>query len=69
MGTVRSWMPRFFASASASSLLSREVIDDGMKTPVTWSGPSASTAIDAVSAESMPPLTPITTCVNSFFVT
>ena len=34
----------------------------GMATPVTFSAPTASTAMAAVSAESMPPLKPIITC-------
>ena len=33
----------------------------GIETPITFSGPRASTAITAVSAESMPPLSPTTT--------
>ena len=40
-----------------------------MKTPSTFSAPSASTAMAAVNAESTPPLNPITTRLNPFFRT
>jgi hypothetical protein len=40
-----------------------------MLTPVTFSRPRASTAMAATSDESMPPDSPITTCLKPFFRT
>ena len=40
-----------------------------MVTPVTFSGPSASTAMAATSEESMPPERPMTTCLKPFLRT
>ena len=51
-------MPRFFATACASVLLPSEENGPGIETPKTFSAPSASTAIAATTAESMPPLRP-----------
>ena len=59
-----SCMPRFSAVIPASSRLSDDVCRDGMRTPITFSGPSASQAMAAVSAESTPPDMPITTLEN-----
>ena len=56
-----SCIPRFSATDPASSRLSAEVCREGMRTPMTFSGPSASHAIAAVRAESIPPDIPITT--------
>ena len=42
---------------------------DGIETQCTCSGESASTAIAAVSAESMPPERPMTISANPFFRT
>ncbi len=53
-------MPRLSASAFASSREPAELNRDGIETPRTFSGPSASAAITAVSAESIPPLSPST---------
>ena len=47
-------------AASASSMLPRLENGDGIRTPSTWSAPSASAAMAAVSAESMPPESPST---------
>ena len=48
-------MPRFFASAAASVSEPSDEKRDGMATPSTFSGPSARAAMQATSAESMPP--------------
>ena len=61
MGASSKRMPRFSASARASEMLPSDENGPGMPTPVTFSAPSASTAIAAVSEESMPPLSPINT--------
>jgi len=42
---------------------------DGIATPITFSEPRASTAIVAVSAESIPPERPIRTFSKLFFFT
>ena len=62
-------MPRLAASAAASVMLASLEKRDGMSTPTTWSGPSASTAIAATSDESTPPDNPIRTLVKPFFRT
>ncbi len=41
----------------------------GIPTPTTFSAPSASTAIAATSAESIPPLNPTSTLLNPHFRT
>ena len=51
-------MPRFTVSARASSIDPVEENSLGMPTPSTFSAPSASTAMAATSAESMPPESP-----------
>jgi hypothetical protein len=69
IGISRRRIPRFRARARASSMLRDEVKTEGMVTPTTASGPRASTARAAVSAESIPPLNPTTTSRNPFFLT
>ncbi len=59
-------MPRFSARARLSETLPALEYAEGMVTPTTRSGPSASAAMDAVSAESMPPLNPSRTRSNRF---
>jgi hypothetical protein len=61
MGSVRVSIPRLRANDSASSMLPRLEKGEGIKTPSTFDGPSASTAIAAVNAESIPPDRPSTT--------
>ena len=69
METSSQRMPRFAARANESSTLPREEYGLGMVRPRTFSGPSASAAITAVSAESMPPLRPRQTLENPHLVT
>ena len=57
------------ATVWASSMLRSLVNGDGRRTPVTRSGPRASTAIAALSAESIPPETPSTIAGKLFFFT
>ncbi len=54
-------MPRFFAIRAASRRVPAEEYGEGMVTPVTLAAPSASTAMQATSAESIPPERPTTT--------
>ena len=61
MGSVNSSMPRLRASRAASRRVAADEYGDGMVTPVTLAGPSASQATAATSAESMPPESPSTT--------
>ncbi len=61
--------PSASAQALASSRLSEDVYFDGIITHQTRSGPSASTAIAAVSALSIPPDMPSTTPGNLFLLT
>ena len=65
----RRGSPRFAASASASVTLPSLEKRDGMSTPTTCSGPSASTAIAATSDESIPPESPMSTSVKPFLRT
>ena len=65
IGTVIVSMPRFSASSSASVTLPSLEYRDGMSTPVTRSGPSASTAIAATSDESIPPDSPMSTSLEA----
>ena len=51
-------MPRFCARAFASLLLPSEENGPGMETPRTLAAPRASTARQATTAESTPPLKP-----------
>ncbi len=69
IGTVIVRIPRLAASSSASVTLPSLEKRDGMSTPTTWLGPSASTAIAATSDESMPPDNPMSTSVKPFFRT
>jgi hypothetical protein len=64
IGTTWMAMPRLRASAQASSRLPRDENCDGIAIPVTCSLPSASTAMAAVTAESIPPERPITTSLK-----
>lgn len=61
------------AQVSAIRLASRALSDDeyrvGINTQVTCSAPSASTAMQAVSAESIPPDNPMITLWNPFLRT
>ena len=54
-------MPRFAASARASVTLCSLEYGPGIAMPVTFSRPTASTAMAAVIDESMPPESPIRT--------
>ena len=69
MGTSSQRMPRFAARAKESSTLPRDEYGLGIVSPRTFSGPSASAAMAAVTAESMPPLRPRQTVENPHFVT
>ncbi len=69
IGTVSVRMPRLPASSSASVTLPSLENRDGMSTPVTCSGPSASAAIVATSDESMPPEIATNTSCNPFLRT
>ena len=64
IGSVNVVMLRFLARAIESSTLPRLEKGEGISTPSTFAGPSASHAIAAVSAESIPPERPSTTCEN-----
>ena len=55
IGMSQSGMPKFAASVSESDTLPTEEYRDGMLTPTTFPAPSASAAITATTAESMPP--------------
>jgi hypothetical protein len=55
MAMVSKRMPRLAASRRASSRECCEEIEEGRETPMTFSGPKASAAITATTAESMPP--------------
>ena len=61
-------MPRASAHSAASSRLSAEVKREGISTPITLRGPSASAAMAAVRAESMPPDSPSTAFRKPFLV-
>ena len=54
---------------SASSREAAEVNPEGIDTPTTCEGPSASAAMQAQSAESTPPESPSTTVSKPFFST
>ena len=62
-------MPRLAAIARASAWVASLEWGDGITTQVTAAGPSASEAISATSAESMPPESPSSTRVNPFLRT
>jgi hypothetical protein len=69
IGISRNAQPRLSATRRASERVSSELNLDGMDTQWTRSAPSASTHSAAVTAESIPPETPITTSANPFFST
>ena len=69
MGTLISLIPRLRQSLRASVTLPPELYFDGMETPTTFSAPTASAAMAAVRAESIPPLIPSTTFSKPFFLT
>ena len=69
IGSAMNSIPRFLASRRASARVPADEYGEGMVTPVTFSWPSASTAMAATSAESMPPESPMTTCLKPFLVT
>ena len=62
IGISRKSTPRFSLTSRASSRVASDEKRDGIETVWTRSGPSASAAIAAVSAESMPPEIETTTC-------
>ena len=62
-------MPRFFANDAASLLLPSDENGPGIETPNAFSAPSAVTASDATTAESMPPLSPTSTFLNPHLCT
>ena len=68
IGSSRKSVPRFSASRRASPRVSSEEKRDGIETQWTRSGPSASHASAAVSAESIPPETPMTTSLEPVLV-
>ncbi len=69
IGTVRKCSPVRRASSAASLFECSEEYFDGIDTPYTCSAPSASQAMAATSAESMPPDRPISTERKPFFST
>src|ERR1700679_1117215 len=64
IGTVEKTIPKFRASFSASVTDPVEENSLGIPMPCTFSAPSASTAIAATSAESIPPLSPTIAFLN-----
>ncbi len=58
MGTMSSRMPRLSARRRASASDPSEEYREGIDTPVTFSAPSASAAMQATMDESMPPESP-----------
>ncbi len=69
MATVRKFRPVRWAISAASSFECSEEYFDGIDTPYTFCAPTASHAIAATSAESMPPDMPIRTDLKPFFAT
>lgn len=69
IGTVRKLRPVRRASSAASPLECSEEYFDGIDTPYTFCAPSASHAIAATSAESIPPERPMSTDRKPFFAT
>ena len=67
MGTASRRMPAGVGDSPASSMLPGDEYGDGIASARTGSGPSASAASVATSAESMPPESPSTTSRNPFF--
>src|SRR6266513_291168 len=64
MSMVTAWIPSVWITSSAWSRLSGEDVRYGIRTPITFSLPSASTARNAVSDESTPPESPTIPLVN-----
>jgi hypothetical protein len=69
MAISRKSIPSDAASRCASPRVPSDEYRDGMDTPCTRSAPIASTHNAAVSAESIPPESPMTTSPKPFFVT
>jgi len=69
MGSSSSSTPRFSASVWASPRVPSDEYGEGIVTHVTHSGPRASTAMRATSVESIPPESPMTTCLKPLLVT
>src|SRR2546421_8209401 len=65
MSMVTAWIPSVWITSSAWSRLSGEDVRYGIRTPITFSLPSASTARNAVSDESTPPESPTIPLVRS----
>src|SRR5262245_25307240 len=64
IGNETTFIPIFFANFIASTMLPFDEKGEGIETPKTLAFPKASTANTAVTAESIPPLRPITTLLN-----
>src|SRR5207249_5710062 len=64
MSIVTDWIPSVWITSNAWSRLSGEDVRYGIRTPITFSLPSASTARNAVSDESTPPESPTIPLVN-----
>ena len=69
IGSVEYCSPVRRASSAASSLECCDEWPDGIDTPYTCCGPTASTAIAATTLESMPPERPRTTERKQFLLT
>ncbi len=69
IGTVRKLRPVRRASSAASPLEWSEEYFEGIETPYTFCAPTASQAIAATRAESMPPDSPIRTDLKPFLAT
>ena len=69
IGTMSIRVPSRAAQSRASSTLAGDEYGDGIASRRTASGPSASVASVATSAESIPPDIPMTTSRNPFFRT
>ncbi len=69
MGISMNSVPRFSAMLRASARVPSLEKGEGMETQVTRSGPSASAATMATSAESIPPERASTTRSKRFFST
>jgi hypothetical protein len=69
IGISRNEQPRLSASRRASVRVASDEYRDGIETQCTRSGPSASAASAAVTAESIPPETPTRTSLKPFLST
>jgi hypothetical protein len=67
MAMVSKRSPRFLARMRASSRECWLEMAEGRETPITFSGPNASAAITATSAESMPPESATRACLEAAF--